>query len=285
MMFYNWLGNNPTKVPTVENIWNRDGTTISPTIAGDDVALKAGEILSVLERLGIGTSAPGHKLEIITDETINSAIHFGERINEGAYFTSTEVHQLAMSAGMELVNGYWTARGTEASLLNFAFGGIGFYANAGLLDGEIFSPNIRMAVDTAGDVGIGILEPEEKLHVIGNVKAADGIFSGVIRTPIVTLIEVPIGAILWDMSLVQKAKFVLIRNTSIFGANLIDGVDYTLRLIQGGGGSFTVNWSGNFKWPNGAAPTLTTAPGALDIFSFSCDGARLDNLSSSLDSK
>lgn len=45
------------------------------------------------------------------------------------------------------------------------------------------------------------------------------------------------------------------------------GTSFTLLLRQGGAGSFTVTWP-TVKWASGAAPVLSTAVGAIDIFSF-----------------
>jgi len=43
---------------------------------------------------------------------------------------------------------------------------------------------------------------------------------------------------------------------------------FTLRIIQGGSGSYTITWPvGTVKWPGGTAPTLSTAVGAVDIVS------------------
>jgi hypothetical protein len=46
----------------------------------------------------------------------------------------------------------------------------------------------------------------------------------------------------------------------------------TLKLIQGGIGSFTATWPGSVMWQGGTAPTLTAAPGAIDIINFYYDG-------------
>ena len=44
---------------------------------------------------------------------------------------------------------------------------------------------------------------------------------------------------------------------------------FTLIIIQGGSGSYTVTFSGmTIKWPGGAAPTLTTAVGGIDVLTF-----------------
>lgn len=43
----------------------------------------------------------------------------------------------------------------------------------------------------------------------------------------------------------------------------------TLRIVQGGAGSFTIStWPATVKWAGGVAPTLSTAVGAVDIVTF-----------------
>lgn len=43
---------------------------------------------------------------------------------------------------------------------------------------------------------------------------------------------------------------------------------FTLILRQGGSGSYTVTWPASVDWPGGTAPTLSTAVGRVDVFSF-----------------
>lgn len=42
----------------------------------------------------------------------------------------------------------------------------------------------------------------------------------------------------------------------------------TLELLQDGTGSRTVSWPGSVIWKGGSPPTLSTAPGAVDIVTF-----------------
>lgn len=50
----------------------------------------------------------------------------------------------------------------------------------------------------------------------------------------------------------------------------VSGHSFTLVLVQGGSGSYTVTWPGNVLWSGGTTPTLTTAVGSVDILSFFC---------------
>lgn len=50
------------------------------------------------------------------------------------------------------------------------------------------------------------------------------------------------------------------------------GTTLVLKLTQDGTGSRTATWPATVKWPNGTAPTLSTAAGSVDIISFYFDG-------------
>lgn len=253
-----------------------DGQTGTVILSAVYVALTGAQTIA-------GAKTFTDKFEIITGETTSSKFHFGEQADQGAWFTSSVPHQLLMSGGAEDVSDVWIARSTAASIINLANGAISFLSKTGLTPGSPFVPSLRLTIAADGKISIGnILAPDEKLHVDGNVKAIDGVFSGVVKTPTGTL--TPGATVVWDMSLVQRAKLTLNQNTVLNVINLQDA-DYSLRLIQGGVGSFTVNWNAAFKWPNGVAPNLSQAPGSLDLMSFSCDGARIDGSFWGTDSK
>lgn len=70
---------------------------------------------------------------------------------------------------------------------------------------------------------------------------------------------------------------VTIAGNRLFGAptNLLDGKEYVLFVIQDGTGSRIPTWNAVFKWSLGAAPVLSTGPGAIDMFSFKSRGGNL----------
>lgn len=63
-------------------------------------------------------------------------------------------------------------------------------------------------------------------------------------------------------------------NRTLSITNPVIGHTYLVRHIQGAGGSHTIStYPTGTRWPNGgAAPTLSTAVGAIDIFTFTWDG-------------
>lgn len=84
------------------------------------------------------------------------------------------------------------------------------------------------------------------------------------------------ATISWNTNDGTSASVTLGGNRTLAApTNLRNGGSYILRLTQDGTGSRTVTWNSVFKWPNGTAPTLSTAAGSLDILSFTSDGTNL----------
>lgn len=83
------------------------------------------------------------------------------------------------------------------------------------------------------------------------------------------------ATIAWDTNN-QVATFTFVSTNRTFGAptNLKNGAFYALAIIQNGG-SNTLTWNAVFKWAAGVAPTLSTAAGAKDYFTFRSDGTNL----------
>lgn len=83
------------------------------------------------------------------------------------------------------------------------------------------------------------------------------------------------ATIAWD-STNQVATFTFVSSNRTMGAptNLKNGAFYALAVIQNGG-SNTLTWNSVFKWASGTAPTLSTAAGAKDYFTFRSDGTNL----------
>ena len=76
-----------------------------------------------------------------------------------------------------------------------------------------------------------------------------------------------------DLSQYNWFAVTLSGNLSLVLANPTVGEGFDVALIQDSAGSRTVTWWAGIKWPGGAAPTLTTAAGAIDVFQFRCVAA------------
>jgi hypothetical protein len=83
------------------------------------------------------------------------------------------------------------------------------------------------------------------------------------------------ATVAWDTNN-QVATFTFVSTNRTMGAptNLKNGAFYALAVIQNGG-SNTLTWNSVFKWAAGVAPTLSTAAGAKDYFTFRSDGTNL----------
>lgn len=80
----------------------------------------------------------------------------------------------------------------------------------------------------------------------------------------------------WDTTASQNAKITLTANVTDFtvGTLIGDGGYCSLRIFQGGSGSYTFVWGGEITWLGGT-PTLSTGVGEFDEFIFSSDGSQL----------
>lgn len=69
-----------------------------------------------------------------------------------------------------------------------------------------------------------------------------------------------------EITLTQSITTLTLSNPTV-------GQQFTLVVIQGGSGSYTISWFSTIKWAGGAAPTLTTAVGGIDVLTFKCMSA------------
>ena len=64
--------------------------------------------------------------------------------------------------------------------------------------------------------------------------------------------------------------------------NLVKGWTYALRVVQDGTGTRLLTWPALVKWAAGAAPTLSTGVGDIDLLVFLYDGTNLFEVSRTL---
>lgn len=124
----------------------------------DEAADTSPVVVDAVGNVGIGTTAPGRKLDLIVGAT-NDSIGIGRTTAELEIFVSNGIDQylggtVAGSVGVRAVTGSSLFLGTQ---------------NLQALVLETNSVD-RLRIDAAGNVGIGIT-PTEKLHVFGNVLA------------------------------------------------------------------------------------------------------------------
>jgi len=216
------------------------------------------------------------------DGTILSATRFAGALNGtvGATTASTGAFTTISATGVitsTLATG--TAPFTVASTTNVA------NLNASSLSGATFASPGAIGSTTAGTGAFTTLSASSTVSGTGfttyfasppalgttapaEVKATTGWAANLTLTDAAT--------IAWDTATSQVATFTFVSTNRTMGAptNLKNGAFYALAVIQNGG-SNTLTWASAFKWAAGTAPTLSTAAGAKDYFTFRSDGTNL----------
>ncbi len=91
------------------------------------------------------------------------------------------------------------------------------------------------------------------------------------------------ATITWNPSAYPVARVTLSADRDFAAPVPLEaGATYMLIIVQDDTGGWTINWdptgavAGPFYWPSSVnPPTLSTAPGAIDIFAFITDGTNL----------
>lgn len=216
------------------------------------------------------------------DGTILSATRFAGALNGtvGATTANTGAFTTVSATGVitsTLATG--TAPFTVASTTNVA------NLNASSLSGATFASPGAIGSTTAGTAAFTTLSASSTVSGTGfttyfasppalgttapaEVKATTGWAANLTLTDAAT--------IAWDTATSQVATFTFVSTNRTMGAptNLKNGAFYALAVIQNGG-SNTLTFNSVFKWASGTAPTLSTAAGAKDYFTFRSDGTNL----------
>jgi len=83
------------------------------------------------------------------------------------------------------------------------------------------------------------------------------------------------ATIAWNTASGRVASVTLTASRTMGAPTNLKIGTYILNVIQGGTGSYGITWNSVFKWPAGVAPSLSTAVGARDLFTFYSDGTNL----------
>jgi len=90
------------------------------------------------------------------------------------------------------------------------------------------------------------------------------------------------ATIAWNLNLGHGVVTLGGNRTMAAPTNLQVGY-FSLRVIQDATGSRTRTWNAVFKWPSGAAPTLTTTANHYDLIVWYCDGTNFYRVNTTLD--
>jgi hypothetical protein len=134
-----------------------------------------------------------------------------------------------------------------------------------LIFGTASAEDVR--IDASGNVGIRTFSPIAALDVSGSFSVAKANALNQTLTDGAT--------INWDTSLGQVATVTLSGNRILNNATNLRVGTYILHVIQDGVGGRTLSFQRGYKFTANVIPTLTSAAGSRDMFSFVSDGTNL----------
>jgi len=230
---------------------------------------------SVISRLGVGTAAPAFKVEVVGGT--NDGIHIKDAASATVYggiFTQSSNFYVAARSNHSLslgtsdtdrltigATGLVTTVRSHAVTQNLTVSGNTTFGAAGKTSNTTgwFGVNGRATVST-------------NLFVGGNT-TLNGTTTDKSNALNQTLTDA--ATITWDTSLGRVATVTLGASRTIAAPTNQKVGTYILRVIQGGTGSYTLTWNGNYKWTAQTAPVLSTAVGAVDIITLFSDGTKM----------
>ena len=209
---------------------------------------------------------------LATSQTISGVKTFSGQTNFGSNINITSGNVL-LTNGSIFGNAFYSAGVSSMSTSGMAANGGAYYNK---LDGLPYFKNVA-----GTEMALAYTLPTATSSVLGGVKIGSTlqISSGVVDVKDVTLSTLTDATtVAWDYSTQgAEAKVTLGGNRALTLSNLPSGkvVYLTLEIIQDGTGSRTVTSWPTIKWIGGAAPTLSTTAGAIDLITFRWDGTTL----------
>jgi len=173
--------------------------------------------------------------------------------------------------------------------------GLGGFAELGVLDNSTYTKGVLVAqqassiqfytgVNTAGNAermriaSSGLVTACNSMTVTQNLTVSGNTtINGTTtdRSNALNQTLTDAATITWDTSLGRVATVTLGASRTIAAPTNQKVGTYILRVIQGGTGSYTLTWNGNYKWTAQTAPVLSTAVGAVDIITLFSDGSKM----------
>lgn len=256
---FSWSIANPTTTPaltlgtSITGILKGNGTAISAAVAGTDYLTPSGNTTGSAATLTTPRNINGVAFNGSADITVTAAAS----TLTGATLASNVLSSSLTSVGT-IGTGTW-----QGTAIGLGFGGTGLTSGgtANQILGMNAAGNASQYKTLSGANGI------EVTHSVGGVA-----ISNVFNPTVQTLTD---GAtVTWNVTNGGNATVTLAgTGRTLTITNPVAGYTYTIRVIQGSGGSKTITtWPTNTKWPNGVAPTLSTAAGDYDVIVLFYDG-------------
>lgn len=115
--------------------------------------------------------------------------------------------------------------------------------------------------------------PQESVRLV-NAQSLSGMPAAVVQAAAQVVTDQ--ATVVWSTALGNFGTLTLAGNRTMGPATGLEaGKYYVLKVVQDGTGNRTIAWDATFKWQNGAAPILSTAAAAVDLFEFVSDGTNL----------
>ena len=257
-----WADSGSGTVTSVSGAGTVNGLTLTGAVTSSG-SLTLGGTLNLSEPPAIGGTTPN--TGVFTNLTVNDNTILGSNNTDTVNFNARVNSDIDPSTN----NAYDLGRNAHAWRNLFLTG----TANIAALTA---SGTVTLSSGTAN--AIPYLNTS-KVLTTGSALTFDGTNNrlGVVGTgysPNIALSDA--ATIAWDTAAGQVATFTFVSSNRTVGApsRLVSGAFYALAVIQNAG-SNTLSWNAVFKWANGTAPILSTAPGARDYFVFRSDGTNL----------
>lgn len=132
-----------------------------------------------------------------------------------------------------------------------------------------------LATQSANQVWAGPTSGGAAVPVFRVLAVADlptlGLTIATSRSP--TIVATDAATITFDLAAGQWYDVTLGGNRTLAVSNPAVGQNFSVEITQDATGSRTVTWWSGIKWAGGSPPTLSTAAGAVDLFTFRCKSA------------
>jgi hypothetical protein len=186
-----------------------------------------------------GNLAANGNISITKNLTITGNTSFGSVLANGAFGTSNQVLRTNGSGGV-----FWATISTGSGNVSNTY----LNANFAKLSGA----NFVGACDFGNNnvTGAKLKNYKENVNSLGSLGASQAIDLSTSN--------------IFDMTLSNPTCTITITNPPASGVSY----SFTMIVRQDSTGNRTITWPASVKWPNGTAPTLSTAANAVDILTF-----------------
>lgn len=255
---------NPTPSTSVNTADLANASTQVEMLSAVRRALGNGSDAIVTAITAIATAVTQKLLGGVVGTTTNRLLK-SKTVSSGASAGSLQASGITCDGSNNLSGGTWQGTAVAAN-----FGGTGVANN--VANTLTWSGSFAATFTLTGVTGVTFPTSGTLATLSTNVWTQQQGFTRVSLTDAAT--------ITWNAQTQQSAYVLLtsaVGGTRALGApsNQVAGFTYVLVVQQSSTGTNALTYNAVFKWPGGAAPTLSTANNAIDILTFVSDGTNM----------